>query len=616
MGFLTKAPRLLSGAAALIGTAILPAQDATAPVTLPPYTVTPMLVANQEPVGAMDMPVSLLRFEPRVDLQSRNLAEAQSDIAIRGGIFESSGFRIGALSLYDPQTGHYFAEVPVAPAMLAAPTIVTGSDNALSGFNATVGSVSYDWRAIEPRGEMSVAGGQSGFNRQSFYEGVVYPQKILGGQFAADVEWARSESDGSVPYGDHNFQRIAGRVQHRTAQTQTDLFAGYQAKFFGWPNLYTPFGVNETEDLHTVLVALNHRWTGEDGSRMEFGAYYRRNTDDYEFNRFIPGQFNPYQHTTWVRGASLQGRQQLSDLTLNYSAQFMHDDIVSTSLVSGPYRNRSMAKFALEPEKSCKLADGTFTVRGGLAYDDSDRAKAAVSPLARVQWQAASGPLYYFEYSAATQLPTYTALKSPPNSGLNRGNPNLGRETSRNLELGVNAKLAGWKLEAGVFFRWDDDLVDWTFSRTSTAARTANAVNIGTYGLEAVASYRTKSYDLVLGYTGLQKNADYGNAAVDASFYALNFPLHRLTAALTWRVGGGWEIRSDNEYRIQEKNLLRKIGGNDAFISTLGLHYLPPQLHGWEFSVMVDNLWDSKFQELPAVPAAPRQVAGSVTLRW
>ena len=127
---------------------------------------------------------------------------------------------------------------------------------------------------------------------------------------------------------------------------------------------------------------------------------------------------------------------------------------------------------------------------------------------------------------------------------------------------------------------------------------------------------RTGRFDLVLGYTWLQKSADYGNAAVDASFYALNFPRHRLTAALTWRLGAGWEIRSDNEYRFQEKNILRTVGGNDAFISTLGLHYLPPQLLGWEFSVMVDNLWDSKFESLPAVPAAPRQVAASATLRW
>ena len=620
----TNLRRIPPAIAALLLGISLSAQESSpsAPVALPAYTVTAGLVANQEPVGALNMPVSALRFEPRVDLQGRNLAEAQADIAIRGGIFESSGIKLGALSLYDPQTGHYFAEIPVAPAMLDSPLITTGSDNALSGFNATVGSVHFGWRAIEQRGEISAGVGQSGFNRQSFYEALVYPQKVLGGQFAADVEWSRSVSDGAILHGDHNFQRVAGRVQHRTAQTQTDLFAGYQAKFFGWPNLYTPFGVDETENLQTVLVALNHRWTGEAGSQLEFGAYYRRNRDDYEYSRQSPRMFNAYEHTTWVRGASLQGRQQFADFGLNYSVQAMNDGLRSTALTFGPADKRSFLKLALVPEKTLKLAQGALTVRGGLAYDDSNRAKDAISPLARVQWETSSGQQYYFEYSEATQLPTYTALKSNPNAGLFRGNPNLGRETSRNLELGLNTKVAGWKLDAAVFYRWDDDLVDWTYvepppgDTKSNPARTANAVDIGTFGLETVAVHRTKNYDLVLGYTYLHKTADYRLVAIDASFYALNSPIHRFTAALTWRLGAGWEIRSDNEYRIQEKNVLRRIGGDNAVISTLGLHYLPPSMRGWEFSILVDNLWDSDFQELPAVPAAPRQVAGSVSLRW
>lgn len=622
MQFVLNSPSNRSGlffAVAVGSCNLLGAQEAS-PVALPAYTVTAGLVANQEPAGSINMPVSLLRFEPRVDLQSRNLAEAQADIAIRGGIFESSGFRVGALSLYDPQTGHYFAEVPVAPAMLNSPSIVTGSDNALSGFNATVGTVSFGWRPIEQHGEISFGGGEDDYNRQSFYEGLVYPQKFLGGQFAADFEWSRSASDGSVPFGDHDFQRIGGRVQHRTARTQTDLFAGYQTKFFGWPNLYTPFGVNETENLQTVLVALNHRWTGEAGSSLEMGAYYRRNRDDYDYNRYAT-QSNLFQHTTWVRGAALHGRQQFADFGLNYSAQFMHDNLTSTSLTFGPADKRSAFKLAVAPEKSFELAEGSLTLRGGLAYDESNRSKDAISPLARVQWDAASDRQYYFEYSDATQLPTYTALKSNRAAGLFRGNPDLGRETSRNLEVGVNTKVGGWKLDAAVFYRWDDDLADWTYTQppagsTANPARTANPVDIGAFGFETIAIRRTKAYDLVLGYTYLHKSADYRLAAVDASFYALNFPIHRLTAALTWRLGAGWEIHSDNEYRVQEKNIIRRIGGDNALISSLGLHYLPPSLKGWEFSVLVDNLWDSDFQELPAVPAAPRQVSGSITLRW
>jgi hypothetical protein len=32
--------------------------------------------------------------------------------------------------------------------------------------------------------------------------------------------------------------------------------------------------------------------------------------------------------------------------------------------------------------------------------------------------------------------------------------------------------------------------------------------------------------------------------------------------------------------------------------------------------VQVDNLWDSDFQEVPAVPAARRQLSASVSYAW
>jgi hypothetical protein len=158
-------------------------------------------------------------------------------------------------------------------------------------------------------------------------------------------------------------------------------------------------------------------------------------------------------------------------------------------------------------------------------------------------------------------------------------------------------------------------LVDWTY-RQGVTARTANPVNMATTGVELVATRKTPHYDLVLGYTYLDKVADYGAAAVDASFYALNFARQRLTAAVVLRLGGGCELRMDNQFRVQEKNLLRVVGGNQAVLSAVGFYYLPPRWRGVEFSLLVDNLWDSSFQEVPAVPAARRQYSLGATKRW
>jgi hypothetical protein len=166
-----------------------------------------------------------------------------------------------------------------------------------------------------------------------------------------------------------------------------------------------------------------------------------------------------------------------------------------------------------------------------------------------------------------------------------------------------------------VFYRYDRNLADWTFRRGVTA-RSANPVDVGTVGLELVATYKTPRCDLVFGYTLLNKAADYRGAAVDASFYALNYAKDRLTAAVVLRLGRGWELRLDNEFRVQQANLLRVVGGNTALVSAFGLYYLPPRLRALEFSLLVDNLWDSDFQEIPSVPAARRQWSAGATYRW
>jgi len=582
---------------------------------LPKFATYSEQVANQTPVAAFAMPVSGLRYEPRVDVQERNLAEGQADISIRGGLFENTGFKIGALSLYDPQTGHYFAEIPVAPAMLLSPVVLTGATNALAGFNAEVGSIAYGWRPIESRGEASVAFGDYASDRQSLYQGVVSPANRGGQTIGGDFELSRSQSDGSVPLGEHYFERASGRIQISGPRSQTDIFAGLQRKFFGWPNLYTPFGFNESEYLKTQLYAINHREQAAPDSYWQLGAYYRRNYDDYEFNRAVPGAFNPYQHTTRVQGMAFEGRSAFGEYAFVYSAQAMHDALESTSLTFGRFNTRDYLKLALVPEREFVAAAGKVTVRAGATYDDTNRDRAALSPVMGIELVRPKGPRFYVQYSESTQVPTYTALNSSAVAGLFRGNPNLGRETSRNLELGSALKFAGWAVQPALFYRRDDSLVDWTFIRGVTA-RTANPVDVRTSGGEIVAIRKTPRYDLVLGYTYLSKSADYGPAAVDASFYALNFAKHRLTAAVVLRLGAGFEVRLDNEYRVQEKNLLRVIGGNNAVLSSFGFYYLPPRWRGVEFSLLMDNVWDSSFQEIPAVPAARRQVSIGAAWRW
>jgi hypothetical protein len=601
------------------------AQNAS--IELPELSVYSPRVAIQEPVGTFAMPVSALRFEPLVDVQGRNMAEGQADIAIRGGIFENTGFRVGALSLYDPQTGHYFAEIPVAPAMLSAPEILTGAENAIRGWNANAGTVAYQWRPVRTAGQVTATVGEFATRRGELYQGWKSGMALSGRTLAVDGAFAHSRSDGALRFSEHEFTRYNARVQLAGEHGQTDLFYGYQSKFFGWPNLYTPFAnVFETENIQTNLLVLNHREELGAGDFIAVGGYYRRNKDNYVFNRATPGAFNsafatgPAQHETWVYSVGAQARLTTGEIRWNSVATFLDDELTSSSLTFGNYRTRQHVKLSVAPERSWTLSEGrVFVVQAGAAYDDTDRNGSAVSPIAQLTLDRVAPAIgfdaVYASYAKTTQTPTYFALNSRASAGLFRGDPNLGRESAHNIEIGGRGTWAAWSVTSALFQRRDDQLVDWIYSTSLPNARTASAVDIETTGFEAVVRYSNKTVDLVFGYTALLKDADYGLTTVNASFYALNFPKHRLTAAAIVRLGGGWEVRVDNEARVQENNALRK-SDDDALISSVGLYYSPPAIEGLRLSVEVENIWDSEFQEVPAVPAAPRQLSAGIGYAW
>jgi vitamin B12 transporter len=598
---------------------LAPVLRAQAPVDLPEIVVHSPRVANQSPTATFAMPVSALSYEPRVDVQARNLAEGQADISIRGGTFENTAFRIGGVTVLDPQTGHYLAELPVAPVMLGAPVVLTGMENAFAVTNANVGSIAYGWRPIRATGMLSAGAGQFGLRRAELYRAAITPPSGTGVRYGADVAYGWSESDGSVAFGEHEFERIGGRLQRRTDNTQTDLYAGYQAKFFGWPNLYTPFGFNETENLQTVFLTLNHRVTWSDDHYLEAALYHRRNKDDYEFNRAVPGASNPFLHTTWITGAAVEGRRSFAAFALRVRGELATDKIESTALTHGRYNSRELFKVTTLVEKDWALAGGDrLELEAGLAWDESSRDGGALSPLASLTRRLRAGgalEAVSLSYAKTTQVPTYTALNSDAAAGLFRGNANLQREISHNVELRGEGSWAGWQTELALFHRQDDRLVDWTFRRGVTA-RTANPVDIATSGWEMLARRSGDFGSMTLGYSYLAKDADYGSAMIDASFYALNYARHRLTAAFTLQLGKNWQLRWDNEARIQADNLLRTTGGDEAVLSALALAWRPPSWPGVEVMVQVENLWNTNFQEVPAVPAANRQAMLGVTYAW
>ena len=480
---------------------------------LPALFVIGQETANQRPVNTYETPISNLDFDPRVDMQSRNMAEAQGDLSIRGGTFENTGIQVGSATLLDPQTGHYTTELPIGPEMLGEPKILTGSDNALHGFNSSVGTVSYSWSEITKGGSLTVGAGDHDLNFQRVHNAIT---GAYGNSnewtWGAELESSRSESDGTIPFGDHSFERISARIQLVGPDSQTDLFAGYQHKMFGLygmytGDLYTAFNPYEHENIKTRLFLVNHRNDYGEDSYLQTSAYQRNNSDHYLFNRFSPNQ--DFVHDSEVIALSLSGLHQLDQkLSINYALQATNDKIESSSLENGSFTSRNYFKVTILPEYLYELSEKeSLTLKLGSSWDDTNRDKARFSPIAEIErikeYSNTNSDRSYLSYSEAVQFIGYGAMGGSETSGLFRSNHNLKVEKSKNLEFGHQINRLKWSLRAAVLYIWDDDLVDWAY--VGTGARSAENVDIETTGFEIVASRNWDNLVAVSSYGFLKK---------------------------------------------------------------------------------------------------------------
>jgi len=578
-------------------------------------TVKARRVANLRPAGTFAAPATTLRYDPLTELQSRGLAEGQSDVTVRGGIFENTGFKLGAVTVMDPQTGHYFAELPVDPMSMSDHAVVKGIDNAIEGFNSNIATVSYGLRAIQGGGYALLGLGSDNLNFQALRVSV--DANLFGGAFS----FARSEGDGSLPNGDHNFERYNLHLQRNTTGSQTDVVAAYQDKFYGWPGAYTGFAtLAETDDTQTTLLLANHRHEVGRGW-WEVGGYFRELEDDYDFDRTteesgVPGSF---EHKTQVIAVGAQGLYRSGNIDWRFGLQATTDELVrSTDLTEGEFSKRDYLALSVVPSIFFNLdGDRTVTLRAGASVDVSSEDSNSVLPLLGfgISKTTASGTTSFeFDWAYTSQVPGYTALKSPP-SGLFGGNSSLGREEARQMTVSLSRDTDRWQGRVAAFHRADDDLVDWTFSTGAPFARQANAVDIDVLGAELLLAAQWDTLELATGYTYLDKDADYGSALVDASFYALNFARHRATFAIRYRFAEPLELRLDNEYRVQRDNPLRS-SSSETYLASLAIAWVPLDGQGIGMALTIDNLTDSEYQPFPGTPAMGRQFSLSASYTW
>ena len=89
-------------------------------------------------------------------------------------------------------------------------------------------------------GSITVGGGDHNLNFQRFHNAITGAYGDSNDwTWGAEIESSAPKVTVLFPMGDHSFARTSGRIQLVGPDSQTDLFFGYQDKFYGWPAMYT-----------------------------------------------------------------------------------------------------------------------------------------------------------------------------------------------------------------------------------------------------------------------------------------------------------------------------------------------------------------------------------------
>lgn len=562
---------------------------------IPPVVVT----ASAQTAGNAAIH-EVLRAEPGVVLNSQG--GSQNDLSIRGSSFSGAGLALGGLTLRNPQTEHFNAELPVPAAMLSRPAVLTGLDN--QGGHLT-GTVNFDLLPI--RGKKQIETG-FGSDHRDWQSALV--QHLLTKELGIGLFGGRESAEG-VDYKDNDYDRnyAGGHLQYHEDDTQVDFLAAHQEKTFGARGYY---GVSDLlpadEKTEDTLVYLAARKGDLNTDYLRGGVSWHQFRDDYE----LPTLAYHNQHRSRISSAFFDGRTlEANGWALGWRTDVDEEQIASDGSGGLGHHHRTHGGVSLLPQWQGGRLKVTAGVRSEFFTDESPY----YLPQAGIDYALADNLTAFASYTETVRWPSYTELNY--NSPASLGNTGLQPQIEQQTEVGfkgIPSECADWKIAA--FHRRTQNTVDW-MKRTPVARWTAtNIGDLDVYGTEArLGWYPAQNVEMQITYTWIYKDQDAGDQGQYASRYALDYPEHLAQASLLWHPLRPVEIGTVQSLRWQTDNAVRT--GSDLGVdSSFVVRFTPPKADYATLALLLNNAWDDDFQTFPGQRPPERFAGVSLTLAW
>lgn len=574
-----------------------------------PTELPEMVVSDDEMVGVFESATgsaSMLESTLGLLVSSQGGSGRQNDLSIRGSSFSGAGISINGISLDNPQTEHFNAELPLPAGIFHVPRVVTCSEQARMGDGNLVGSVELKLRPVTTGGYADLLFGERDRNRQSFlYERSLEPFPESYADWAVGAFALRERSKGrDYPDNDLRMEGGGGRLQYSADERQNDLVIGMRDKEFGARGYY---GVSPDyyaeERIEDSLLLLSSRNVVHTGSNYRFNLLLRRIKDEYSL--WLPSGLYRNRHTSRIAKTDMAGSSSVhGPIALDWLAFAANEDIDSDSLGD---RHRSSAGAAILP----RIDKGPLSLAGGLRAEAFRHDSPAWLPQLRVDCGLSESTHVYADYSETVRQPSYTELNYESPGSL--GNADLQRQESDSIELGLTtASDTGMEASLAVFSRESRSSVDWVKSAEDARWTATDIGAVETTGLELRLGFKDPEgiMDVECAYQYLDKS---NSQRIYSSRYMLDYARHLLQLRLAVGLTRELVLRARQDLRWQEPNALRA-GSDFGAPARLELGWSPTSLPAMSIVAGADNLWNDAFQQIPGQRAYDRGFY--ISARW
>lgn len=480
----------------------------------------------------------LLDYVAGVDIRQRGTNGTQADISIRGGSFDQVLVLLNGVNITDPQTGHFNLDIPIDLSDVTRVEILQGSSARVLGPNAFSGAINI---VTEKLGKAAL---NAELTAGSFHN---YGQSVSGNwgndKFHSFASVSHKSSAGHLYNTDFDLSSAFVQSVLKTQYLgKFDLQLAAQLKDFGENGFYSIKYPDQREANKTFFGALD--WALNKGNfSYTAQASWRRHHDRYEFVHNSPAGYK--YHLTDVSGAKLSASYKSVVGKTTLGANVRNEHIFSTALglamstpdsMAVPFEDGIFFKKSYNRTIYSGMIDhsvslGKWFVSAGIATSYSDDFKSTTYGGFDIAYSINDDVKIYASANTASRLPTFTDLFFS-NPAL-QGNPLLKPEKSKTIELGTKINQQSWSLNADVFYRKGENVIDWVkLNSTSTKYEAMNLSSVNAKGADFTLEYRFENSFLkksALSYSYLE--LDKAAVGFDSK-YALDYLKNKITLTL------------------------------------------------------------------------------------